>query len=351
MSVSAVIPIYNEVENLSRLYAELCDALDSVGRPWEAIFVDDGSTDGSAHELARLAAADERVRVIELRRNFGQTAALRAGIDAAQYDVIVTLDGDLQNDPADIPRLLAAIDAGYDLVHGWRRRRSDAFLTRTLPSRLANWLIARATGFPAHDLGCSLKAIRREVARELDLQGELHRFIPILAHWRGARSIEIETNHRPRRFGRSKYGLSRVPRVLLDLLTVKYFVQHLTSPMKLFGGIGLICGSVSLAAGGATIYMKAVHAVDMTGNPLLLLAVFSMMISVQFVGLGMLGELGARMYYAIRDREPYAVRRTINFGTDRPVAPRPLMLHRESLEGAEEPPAIAPFGRPKRPAA
>ncbi|HUG91662.1 MAG TPA: glycosyltransferase family 2 protein, partial [Planctomycetaceae bacterium] len=340
--------VYNEVENLGRLYAELRDALDATGRSWEAIFIDDGSSDGSGAELARLAAADGRVKIIEFRRNFGQTAALRAGIEASAGDVIVTLDGDLQNDPADIPRLLARIDEGYDLVHGWRKQRRDTFLTRTLPSRLANWLISRATGFAIHDLGCSLKAIRRDVARELDLHGEMHRFVPILAHWRGARSIEIETHHRPRRFGRSKYGLSRVPRVLLDLLTVKYFVQHLTSPMKLFGTIGMLCGLVSLLAGAATVYMKAAHAVDMTGNPLLLLSVFSTMVGVQFVGLGMLGELGARMYYAIRERQPYAVRRTIN--CDRPALIR-LREERDDGNAARERPAMVPLERTRRRAA
>jgi hypothetical protein len=313
MNVSAVIPIHNEVESIGRLYAELRDVLNSTGRSWEIIFVDDGSTDGSRLELGRLAAGDLRVRVIELRRNFGQTAALRAGIDAASGAVIVTLDGDLQNVPADIPALLEKIDEGYDLAHGWRRSRQDAFLTRTLPSRVANWLISRVTGFRVHDLGCSLKALRREIACELDLHGEMHRFIPILAHWRGARCVEVETNHRPRAFGRSKYGLSRAPRVLLDLLTVKYFIQHLMSPMKLFGTIGILCGLVSIAAGAATAYMKARHGVDMTGNPLLLLAVFSMMVGVQFVALGMQGELAARMYHAVLDREPYAVRTRMNF--------------------------------------
>jgi glycosyltransferase involved in cell wall biosynthesis len=328
MHVSVVVPIHNEVENIPRLYAELRDVLDAGERTWELIFVDDGSTDGSDWELARVAALDTRVRIVELRRNFGQTAALRAGIDQAAGEVIVTLDGDLQNDPADIPALLAKIEEGYDLVHGWRKDRQDAFLTRTLPSRLANRLISRATGFAAHDLGCSLKAIRREVARELDLHGEMHRFIPILAHWRGARSIEIETHHRPRRFGRSKYGLSRIPGVLLDLITVKYFVRHLASPMKLFGTIGLACGLLGAAAAGATVYMKLAHGLDMTGNPLLLLSVFSTLVGVQFVGLGMLGELGARTYYAIREGEPYAVRRVIQFD-----GPRNRELNQPAVAG------------------
>jgi glycosyltransferase involved in cell wall biosynthesis len=323
MGLSVVIPIYNEVENIGRLYAALDAVLPLIGRDYEIILVDDGSTDGSAGALRELAARDPLVRVIEFRANFGQSAALHAGIQAAAGDVIVTLDGDLQNDPADIPRLLAKLDEGYDLVHGWRKRRQDALVSRKLPSRAANWLISRITGFPVHDLGCTLKAIRREVARELELYGEMHRFIPILAHWRGARCVEVETNHHPRRFGTSKYGLSRTFRVLLDLITVKYLIQYLVSPMKLFGGLGLLCGAAGLVAGIGTIAMKLGSGTDMTGNPLLLLSVFSMMTGLQLLVLGMLGELGARIYYAVCDAKPYAVRRVFNFERD---AAQPLWL-------------------------
>lgn len=317
MSVSVVIPIFNEVENIPRLYAPLRGVLATLGRPFEIIFVDDGSDDGSREALELLASGDEHVRVIEFRKNFGQTAAMSAGIQAAVHDVIVTMDGDLQNDPTDIPRMLAKIDEGYDLVHGWRKQRQDAFWTRRLPSVLANRLISRTTGFPVHDLGCTLKAIRRDIAQELELHGEMHRFIPILAHWRGARCVEVETKHHPRRFGESKYGLSRITRVVLDLITVKYLVQYLGSPMKLFGGVGLLCGFVGLCSGLATVLMKLAGGIDMTGNPLLLLAAFSAMVSVQFFGLGMLGELGSRMYYQVRDEHPYAIRRTLNFERNR----------------------------------
>ncbi len=312
MSVSVVIPIYNECENIRLMYDALHPVLSSLGRDYEMLFVDDGSTDGSARELAALADADPHVGVIELRHNFGQTAAMSAGINSAQCDVIITIDGDLQNDPTDIPMMLEKIDAGYDLVHGWRKDRQDAFINRRLPSVIANWLISRVTGFPVHDLGCTLKAVRREIAQELELYGEMHRFIPILGHWRGARCIEVVTKHHARRFGVSKYGISRVIRVILDLITVKYLIRYLISPMKLFGATGLVCGAVGMLSGAATVYMKLFQQIDMTGNPLLMLCVFSTMVSVQFFGMGMLGELGARIYYQARDRHPYAIRRAVN---------------------------------------
>jgi len=311
-SVSVVIPIYNERENIPLLYRSLNAVLPALGRDYEIVFVNDGSSDGSDSELQSLADADYRVKVVEFRHNFGQTAAMSAGIQHATGDVIITMDGDLQNDPEDIPSMLAKIDEGYDLVHGWRKRRQDAFLNRRLPSVCANWLISKVTSFPVRDLGCTLKAIRREIALELPLYGEMHRFIPILAHWRGARCVEIVTRHHPRRFGETKYGISRVMRVVLDLITVKYLIQYLVSPMKLFGGIGLTCAAVGMLSGSVTLGMKLFQQVDMTGNPLLLLSVFSMMVSVQFLVLGMLGELGARIYYEVQNKQPYAVRRTTN---------------------------------------
>lgn len=316
MSVSVVIPIFNERENIRPLYEALQSVLPNLGRDYEIILVDDGSQDGSDRELQALAETDDRVKIVELRHNFGQTAAMSAGIHAATGDVIVTLDGDLQNDPTDIPMMLEKLDEGFDLVHGWRKNRQDALLNRKLPSRLANWLISRVTGFPVNDLGCTLKAIRREIARELPLYGEMHRFIPILAHWRGARCVEVETKHHPRKFGTSKYGLSRVLRVMFDLITVKYMIQYLISPMKLFGGIALVCGAVGFFSGVACVLMKISQQVDMTGNPLLLLTVFSSMAGIQFLVLGMLGELSTRIYYEVSDKQPYAVRRTVNFDTE-----------------------------------
>jgi glycosyltransferase involved in cell wall biosynthesis len=319
MSISIVIPIYNELDSLRPLYGAVSNTCRLLGCAYEIVMVDDGSTDGSSAALVELADRDAAVKVIHFRRNFGQTAAMNAGMHAASGDVIVTLDADLQNDPADIPLLLAKLDEGYDLVHGWRRERHDDLFRRKLPSRIANWLISRSTGFPVHDLGCTLKAMRREVAHELQLYGEMHRFIPILAHWRGARCAEVVTRHHPRRFGTSKYGISRTLRVVLDLITVKYMIQYQTSPMKLFGGLGLL----SLATGGlaalATLVMKMARGIDMTGNPLLLLSVFATLAGLQFFVLGMLGEVCVRTYYESQGKQPYAIRSTRNFDHDLPM--------------------------------
>jgi glycosyltransferase involved in cell wall biosynthesis len=308
MSLSVIVPVCNEKENLRLLYQQLAVVLSSLGRPWEVVFVDDGSTDGSTQELRELARRDSHVLVVEFRRNFGQTAALLAGIQHASGEILITLDGDLQNDPLDIPTLVTKLEEGYDLVHGWRKQRQDGFWTRTLPSRVANWLISRVTGFPIHDLGCTLKAMRRAIAEELELYGEMHRFIPILAHARGARCVEVVTRHHPRRHGQTKYGLSRTVRVLLDLLTVKYLLDYYASPMKLLGKIGLACLAVAVLAGVSTAGMKWGWGVDMTGNPLLLLAVLGTMAGIQFISLGLLGEVSARIYYGSVGRRPYAVR-------------------------------------------
>ncbi|MEO1996732.1 MAG: glycosyltransferase family 2 protein [Planctomycetaceae bacterium] len=313
MNASIVIPVFNEQDNICRMYEAIQPIVGDLGPDYEIIFVDDGSTDKTLTELQTLAHDDSHLKVVEFRRNYGQTAAMSAGIQHATGDVIVTMDGDLQNDPADIPMMLREIEAGYDLVHGWRKNRQDAWLHRKLPSRAANWLISRVTGFPVNDLGCTLKAVRREIAQELELFGDMHRFIPILAHQRGARCLEVVTNHRARQFGTSKYGMSRVVRVLLDLITVKYLCQYMVSPMRLFGSIGIGCAAVGLTSALATTLMKTLQGVDMTGNPLLLLGVFSLMVGVQFFVLGLLGELGARIYFEVQNKRPYAVRSLKNF--------------------------------------
>lgn len=317
MSISVVVPICNELENIQPLYQQLAAVLPRLGREWEILFVDDGSTDGSRGVLAELAASDRQVKIVAFRRNYGQTAAMQAGIQHASGEVVVTLDGDLQNDPLDIPAMVAKLDEGYDLVHGWRKQRQDTLLTRKLPSRIANWLISRVTGFPIHDLGCTLKAMRREIALELELYGEMHRFIPILAHQRGARCAEIVTRHHPRRHGQTKYGLSRTVRVVLDLLTVKYMLDYFASPMKLFGRFGLGCLLVALISGGGAVAMKLLAGTDMTGNPLMLLSVLGVIAAIQFFSLGLLGEVSARLYYG-RERQNYAIRETINFGGEQP---------------------------------
>jgi glycosyltransferase involved in cell wall biosynthesis len=326
VDVSIVIPVFNERENIPLLHGQLDRVMADLGRSCEVVIVDDGSTDGSFERLQELAQIDDRIKVVRFRRNFGQTAAMQAGIQFACGDVIVTMDGDLQNDPLDIRMMLTKIDEGYDLVHGWRRDRQDPWLNRRLPSQLANRLISRVTGFPIHDLGCTLKAVRREIACELELYGEMHRFIPILAHARGARCVEVVTRHHARQHGQTKYGISRTLRVILDLITVKYILAYSASPMKLFGAVGLCCVMLSGLALLGTVGMKLLSGVDMTGNPLLLLTVFSMMAAIQFFSLGLLGEVNARIYYGSQHKQHYAVRELLNFGDsieDRAAVLRP----------------------------
>lgn len=313
MDVSIIVPIYNEVDNIAPLYQQLDKELSPLSRQYEILFIDDGSTDGSNQRLQELAVLDKRVKIVTFRRNYGQTAAMQAGMQMAVGETIVTLDGDMQNDPADIPMMLEKIDQGYDLVHGWRKNRKDAWLSRKLPSKIANWIISKTTRFPIHDLGCTLKAIRREIAVELELYGEMHRFIPILAHQRGARCLEVVTRHHARRFGTTKYGIGRTTRVILDLITVKYMLDYFASPMKLFGKIGMLCGFVAMAGGLATAAMKMFGGVDMTGNPLLLLTILSTMLGMQFMSLGLLGEVSARIYYGSQQKQHYTVRQLVNF--------------------------------------
>ena len=316
MDVSVVVPLYNEIDNAAPLCARLTEVLGGMDREYEILLVDDGSTDGTTVELRRLAAADSRLRVVELRRNYGQSAAMHAGMRHASGDCIVTIDGDLQNDPDDIPMMVAKVEEGYDVVHGWRRNRRDPWLSRKLPSKIANWIISRATGFPIHDLGCTLKAMRRDIAQQIELYGEMHRFIPILAHWHGARCTEVVTRHHPRRHGVSKYGIGRTFRVLLDLVTVRYMLRYFASPMKLFGSFGLWLMFFSMLFGVVTVAMKLAGGVDMTGNPLLLLSALSAIVSVQFFSLGLLGETSARIYYGSPGKQTYDIRSMTNFPAD-----------------------------------
>jgi glycosyltransferase involved in cell wall biosynthesis len=305
--LSVVIPFYNEEANVEPLLAELLAALRSLGRRFEVICVDDGSSDGTFAALARAARAEPSLRVIRFRRNFGQTAAMSAGIEAARGEVIVPMDGDLQNDPADIARLLAELERGHDVVSGWRKDRKDRELGRKLPSRLANRLISAVSGVRLHDYGCSLKAYRREVLEGVRLYGEMHRFIPIYASWQGARVTEMVVNHRPRHAGRSKYGLGRTLKVLLDLLVVKFLASFLTRPIYLFGGAGLVallCGAVSF--GGALFY-KLAGRKDFVETPLPLLAVAFALAGMICVLMGLLAELVVRTYYESQDKRPYLV--------------------------------------------
>ena len=321
--ISIVVPIYCERENIVLLYEEIVEALAEFSQ-WEAVFVDDGSDDGSVAELKKIAD-DPRVRLVLLRRNYGQTAAMHAGIQNARGEYVVTLDGDLQNDPHDIPMMLEKLDEGFDLVHGWRRNRQDHWLSRKLPSKIANWLISRITGVPINDLGCTLKAMRAEIAKELELYGEMHRFIPIMADSLGARAVEVETRHRRRMHGQTKYGIGRTFRVILDLLTVRYMQKYFASPMRFFGTIGLCVGGIAFASLLTTLAMKLFGGTDMTGNPMFLLSILSAVISIQFFSMGMIGEVSARIYFGqSSERKNYRVREFVNFTEHdkRPQYPR-----------------------------
>jgi glycosyltransferase involved in cell wall biosynthesis len=312
IDVSIVIPLLNEAENLKVLYGELRDSLAGWDQTYEIIFVDDGSTDGSIDILRTLQALDERLIVISFRRNFGQTAAFSAGFDFAHGDVIVTMDADLQNDAADIPRLLEQIRAGYDVVSGWRINRQDKFLTRRLPSLLANALISKLTNVRLHDYGCSLKAYRREVVENIRLYGEMHRFIPALASWMGIRVAEIPVNHRPRSFGRSKYGLGRTLRVILDLLTVKFLLDYATRPIQIFGLFGLLAlGSGTLIAGYLAI-IRLFYGQPLSDRPILLLGVLLIVLGVQLIIMGLLGELTVRTYHESQNKPTYAIREILH---------------------------------------
>jgi glycosyltransferase involved in cell wall biosynthesis len=311
VSVSIVIPLLNEAESLPELYEQLRPVMDNLDRNSELILVDDGSTDNSFEILRKLQQADSRLRLIKLRRNFGQTAAFTAGFDLSQGDIIITMDADLQNDPRDIPMLLAKIDEGYDIVSGWRVDRQDKWLTRRVPSKIANRLISRLAGVELHDYGCSLKAYRREVLDMTHLYGEMHRFIPALASWIGVQVAEVPVNHAARQYGRSKYGLSRTLRVILDLMTVKFLLDYATRPMQIFGLLGL----VSLTAGGGiAAYLSIVRlffSQPIADRPLLLLAVVMIVIGVQLLIMGLLGELLVRTYHETQNKPIYVVREVV----------------------------------------
>ncbi len=308
MLLSVVVPVYNEEGSLEQLHREVAGALRDAR--FEIIFVDDGSSDRSYEVCCALQAQDPaRVVVIRLRRNFGQTAALAAGFDAAAGDVLIPIDADLQNDPEDIPRLVEALTEGYDVVSGWRARRRDPLWSRRIPSRAANWLISAMTGVRLHDYGCTLKAYRRDVVRDMHLYGEMHRFLPALAHWVGAAVTELPVNHRPRIYGVSKYGIGRTLKVVLDLITVKFLVSYSTKPMQVFGSWGFCAIGVGLAAALITLIMKIVPPhYDITGNALLYIAMLFLLGGLQLIGMGLLGEINVRTYYESQRKPVYTVR-------------------------------------------
>jgi glycosyltransferase involved in cell wall biosynthesis len=314
--VSIFLPVFNEEPNLMPLHAKLDDALKSLDRSAEIVYVDDGSTDGSLKILREIAEVDPRVRVVALRRNYGQTAAMAAGIDAASGKVLIPMDADLQNDPTDIKRLLEKLDEGYDVVSGWRKNRRDKMITRKIPSMIANRLISWIGGVPLHDYGCSLKAYRRESLQDVRLYGEMHRFIPIYASWAGARVTEIPVKHHARTMGKSKYGLSRTLKVVFDLMTIKFMASYQTKPIYVFGMFGMFAFAISLLAGLYAVFLKLFHKADFVQTPLPILAIVMFAVGVQFLLMGLLAEMLVRTYHESQAKAIYAVRERLGFPND-----------------------------------
>jgi len=308
VDLSVVIPIFNEAGNIPVLYEELKAALDALGVPFEILFIDDGSTDDSFARLKKIQSEDDRVVVIRFRKNFGQTAALSAGFDHARGKVIVTMDGDLQNDPKDIGTLLDKLNEGYDLVSGWRHQRKDTFLSRRLPSIVANKIISAATNVKLKDYGCTLKAFKNEVAKTLRLYGEMHRFIPAVASSMGISIAEVKVNHRERTHGKSKYGISRTLRVILDLITVKFMLSYVTKPIQIFGLLGVISGAIGFCIALYLTVQRQFFDIPIANRPLLLLAILLIFMGLQFITLGLLGEMEARIYHETRNKPIYTVR-------------------------------------------
>lgn len=313
IKLSIVTPIYNEVENLPELFQEINQSLKDLMFDYEIIAVNDGSVDNSLSVLKELAAADAKIKIISFSRNFGQTAALAAGFAHASGEIIIPLDADLQNDPHDIPLLLAKLAEGYDIVSGWRKNRQDKLISRKIPSKLANGLIGKITKVKLHDYGCTMKAYRKESLASVRLYGEMHRFIPVLAAWHGARITEIVTNHRSRKFGQTKYGIRRTFKVVLDLLTVKFLTNYSTRPMHFFGKAGLYSFFCAFVSGVLAVYLREFHHIAFIITPLPLLTVFLMLVGLQFILMGLLAEMSARTYYESQDKPIYFIKEKINF--------------------------------------
>jgi glycosyltransferase involved in cell wall biosynthesis len=310
MTLSVVIPLYNEEENVQLLHERLRKSLDPLGQEYEILFVDDGSTDRTLSLLEKIQSNDKRVIVLSLRRNFGQTAAFAAGFDFARGDVVVTMDGDLQNDPSDIPKLVEMMKDN-DLVSGWRKKRKDPFFTRRLPSIMANWLISNVTGVKLHDYGCSLKAYRRDVIKNLKLYGEMHRFIPAVASWYGVRVAEVETVHHPRLHGKSKYGISRTIKVVLDLITVKFLQSFSTKPIQFFGPVGMLSGFFGFLILLYLTIDKLFFGNPIGGRPLILLGALLIIVGIQLIGMGLLGEMLVRVYHESQRKPIYVMKKIL----------------------------------------
>lgn len=309
--LSVVLPLFNEEENIPTLNSELQEACSNLGKSYEIIYIDDGSTDKSLEILSHLQMADPHIVVISFRRNFGQTAAISAGFDYARGEIIVSMDADLQNDPHDIPNFLEKIEKGYDVVTGWRHDRKDKFITRRLPSMLANKIISYTTGVRLHDYGCTLKAFRREVVKNIRLYGEMHRFIPAIASGMGISIAEIKVNHRPRKFGTSKYGIGRTFKVILDLVTVKFLLSYATRPIQVFGLTGMACGGIAILITLMMIIQRQFYQQPMGDRPLLLLAILLIFIGIQFVTIGLLAEIQVRTYHESQDKPIYHVKKLL----------------------------------------
>ncbi len=308
IELSVVIPIRNEAASLPELHREFTDRLTAWGRPYELILVDDGSTDGSFDVMARIQGTDPRVRVLRLRRHFGQTAAFAAGFDYARGCLIATSDGDLQNDPGDLPAMVEMLDRGHDVVCGWRKNRKDAFFSRRLPSMMANSLISTVTGVHLHDYGCSLKVFRAEIVKGMRLYGEMHRFLPAIASEQTSDIVEIQVNHRPRKYGNSKYGIGRTTRVMLDLLTVKFLLSFSTRPLQFFGLIGAAIGMTGFAISAWLAYERLIGATSLSNRPLLLMGILMIVSGVQLVTIGLVAEIQARTYHESQNKPVYRIR-------------------------------------------
>lgn len=308
MDISVVIPVYNEENTIKLLCHQVKNVLDRLEESSEIIVIDDGSTDNTYNILKEIKEDIKELRIICLRTNFGQTAALSAGFDNAQGEVIITIDADLQNDPNDIPKLLEKMKEGYDVVSGWRKKRQDPWLTRKLPSYIANRIISWITGVNLHDYGCTLKAYRKEVIKDIELYGQMHRFIPALAKWVGGRIGEVSVTHHPRKYGKSKYGIGRTVRVMLDLITVKFLLSYSSSPIQIFGLIGLVSGGIGSVWTGYLVIQRLFFEIPLGGRPALLLAVMLMFLGVQFISIGLLGELLIRTYHESQRKPIYAIK-------------------------------------------
>ncbi len=315
--ISVVVPLLNEQDNIKPLYNQLTETLNHRN-DYEIIFIDDGSDDNSFNILAGLQKGDKKLKIIRFRKNFGQTAAMSAGFEHARGKIVVAVDADLQNDPADIPKMITKLEnEGYDIVSGWRKKRHDNAVTRLLPSMVANWLIAKITGVKLHDFGCTLKIYRREVLAETKLYGEMHRFIPALASWSGAKIGEMVVNHRPRTAGKAKYGLGRTLKVIFDLITVKFLGSFSTKPIYIFGGLGLISFIGAIFSGCVVLYQKFItHSLSMNRNPLLVLTTMLVTTTIQFILMGLLAELLVRTYHESQNRPTYVIKEILKSDDD-----------------------------------